>query len=126
MKVGQRVMWVGGVALVGLGGFLTITNPSSQAYEQYATERLTLYLKEEGCTQISQQLGGVVQSFCKSLVDTGRPQIQQLIAQQTKRHNYLLFSIYQTELSLPSPAPSYYFETIGAFENFYTYQVEEL
>ncbi|MBF2021219.1 MAG: DUF4359 domain-containing protein [Hydrococcus sp. C42_A2020_068] len=126
MKIGQRLMWVGRVAIVGMGGLLVVTNPSNQAYEQYATERLTLYLKEEGCTQVSEKLDGIVQSFCKSLVDTARPQIKQLIAQQTKRHNYLLFSIYQTKLSPPAPAPGYYFETIGALENFYTYQVEEL
>jgi hypothetical protein len=126
MKVGQQLMGVGGVVLVGLGGLMVVTNPNYNAYEQYATEELTLYLKDNVCTQVSQKLGGFLQSYCKSLVDAGRPQIQELIAQQTTRQNYFLFSIYQTELSLPSPVSSYQFETIGAFQNFYTYQVEEL
>jgi hypothetical protein len=126
MKVGQQLIVVGGVALIGLGGLMIATNPGSQVYEQYATEQLAQYLKTEGCTQLSDKLGGFVQGYCKTLVDTGRPQLEKLISQQTTRQNYLLFSIYQTNLSLPSPVPSYHFETIGAFQNFYTYKVEQL
>jgi hypothetical protein len=126
MKVGQQFLWVGGVVLMGLGGLMVVSNPGSLAYEQYATERLTFYLKDEGCSQLTENLGGLGQGYCQSLVDTGRPQIQQIVAQQTKRQNYLLFSIYQTELLLPSPAPSYRFETIGIFQSFHVYQAEKL
>lgn len=126
MKFGQQLLWVGGVMLVSCGGLLVFTNPNNHAYEKYATEQLTVYLKENVCTKVSQSLGGFLQSHCKTLVDTGRPQIQELIAQQTTRQNYLLFSIYQTKLSLPSPIPTYHFATIGAFQNFYIYEAEEL
>ena len=105
---------------------MAITNPGQVDYEKYATETLSTYLKEEICPQAQQQLGGLLQSYCKSLVDTGKPQIQKLISQQTTRHNYLIFSIYQTELSLPSPIPSYQFQTVGAFQHFYTYEAQEL
>ena len=126
MKVRQQFMWFGGAVLVGLSGALVITNPDNEAYEEYATERIVLYLKEDGCREISQEAGAIVESLCKTAVDTIRPQIPQLISQQTKRQNYLLFSIYQTELSPPSPAPSYHFETVGILQTFYTYQAEEI
>lgn len=126
MKFGQQLRWVGGAILVAFGGLLVFTNPNNNAYEEYATEKLTVYLKENVCTKVSQPLGDFLQSHCKTLVDTGRPQIQELIAQQTTRQNYFLFSIYQTELSLSSPMPAYHFATLGAFQNFYTYEAEEL
>jgi hypothetical protein len=116
---------VGGVALAGIGAFMTLTNPGQHDYEDYATEALTVYLKQEVCPQAPGELGGFLVSYCKTLVDTGRPHIETLITKTTNRHNYLLFSIYETELTLPSPVPNYEFETIGAFQQFYTYQAEE-
>jgi hypothetical protein len=117
-----------GITLISFGGVMAVTNPGQVAYEEYATGRLTTYLKEDVCMQIGGlgDLQSVVQSQCKNLVDTGRPQLQQVITQTTKRQNFLLFSIYQTELALPSPVPSYQFETIGVFQNFYTYQAMEM
>lgn len=126
MKFEQQLRWFGGAILVTFGGLSVFTNPNNNAYEQYATEQLSVYLKENVCTKVSQPLSGLLQSHCKTLVDTGRPQIQELIAQQTTRQNYLLFSVYKTELSLPSPIPTYQFGTFGAFQNFYTYEAEEL
>ncbi len=122
----KLIIVCGGIILGGLGGFMVITNPGQRDYEQYATETLSSYLKEEVCIQAPRGLGGFLQSYCKTLVDTGQPQIKTLISTTTKRQNYLLFSIYETELSLPSPVPSYQFETIGAFQQFYTYTAEEL
>ncbi len=126
MKALQVLVLIGGVALMGVGSLMTVTNPGQNDYEDYATETLTGYLKKEVCTQAPLDLGGLLQNYCKTLVDTGRPQIQQIIARATRRHNYLLFSIYETQLSFPSPVPSYQFETIGAFAQFYTYEAERL
>lgn len=117
-----------GVTLMSFGGVMAVTNPGQVAYEQYAASELTTYLKEDVCMQI-EGLGdfqGVLRSQCKNLVDTGRPQLRQVIAQTTKRQNFLLFSIYQTELLLPSPVPSYQFETIGVLQNFYIYHAYEI
>lgn len=109
---------------------MAIANPGKEDYEQYATDELAIYAKDNVCPKVSeelgQELGGVLQSYCKSLIDSARPQIRLLISQQTTQHNYLLFSIYETELALPSPIPSYHFETIGILQNFYTYQAEEI
>ena len=117
-----------GLVLISVGGMMVVTNPGQVAYEKYATDQMTTYLKEDVCMQIEGKgdFIGVVRSQCKNLVDTGQPQLQKVITQTTKRQNFLLFSIYQTELSLPSPVPSYQFETIGVLQNFYTYQVMEM
>ncbi len=126
MEALQVVSGMGGFALATIGGLMVITNPGQNDYENYATEALTIYLKQEVCPQAPQELGGFLRSYCKTLVDTGRPQIQRVIANKTIRQNYLLFSVYETELSLPSPVPSYEFGTIGAFQQFYTYEAQEL
>ncbi len=125
MEALQLVSTVGGMALAGIGGLMVITNPGQNDYEHYATDALTEYLKQEVCPQAPEQLGGFLRSYCKTLIDTGRPHIEQVIANKTIRQNYLLFSVYETELSLPSPVPSYEFGTIGAFQQFYTYEAQE-
>lgn len=125
MKPWRITTITGGVILAGLGIAMAITNPGRNAYEAYAVEQLTNYLEREACTQAPQELGGLLQRLCSSLVRTGQPQLQQLVAQNTERQNYFLFSIYRTDLSVASFLPRYHFETVGAFQNFYTYEVEE-
>jgi len=75
--------------LCGLGMVLVLSNPRSQDYERYATETLSHYLKDEVCMQVAQTLGGALSSYCKTMVDSSRPQIQVLIQNSTVRHNYL-------------------------------------
>ncbi len=126
MKALRFVMMLGSLLMMSGGILMVITNPCKQDYEVYATEALSFYLKDRVCPQAPAVLGGVVQSYCKTLVDTGRPQIKKIIANTTTRQNFLIFSIYETELSLPSPVPSYQFQTIGVMQNFYTYEAEKL
>ncbi len=126
MKGSKVTAMVGGLVLGVMGGMLIVTNPGQREYEAYATDALSTYLKQEVCNQVAQELRGALTSYCKTLVDTGRPQIQQIIAQKTIRANYLLFSIYETKLWMPSPVPSYQFTSLGIFEQFYTYEADEL
>ncbi len=104
---------------------MALTNPSQEIYEEYAVERLTQYLKDEGCTQAPKIFGDVLLRQCKSLVDTGRPQIAQIITKTTQRQNFLFFSIYRTTLKIGPFLPVYHFETVGVFQNFYIYQAQE-
>ena len=117
---------VGGTILIGLGGIMFLTNLGQQGYEQYAERALDTHLKEEVCAEASQKLGKWLQNQCYNLVDTARPHLTQIIIQQTTRTNFILFSIYQTDLPLPDPFPNYHLETIGILGNFYTYQADEL
>lgn len=125
MKALHIVTAIGGVALAGLGVFMALTNPGQDAYEEYALEKLTTYLKDDACTQVPKPFGNLLQRQCKTLVDTGRPQIQQIISKTTQRQNFILFSIYRTNLEIGPILPVYHFETVGVFENFYVYQAQE-
>lgn len=105
---------------------MILTNPGQAAYEEYAVERLTVYLKEDICTQAPKELGEFLQRQCSTLVDTGRPQIGQVVSSSTHRQNLFFFSIYRTDFSGVPFAPDYQFETVGAFQNFITYRAEQL
>jgi hypothetical protein len=89
MKPWKLITGVGGIGLLSFSGLMVLTNPGRGDYEAYATEELAFYLKENVCTQVSQELQGLLESYCKSLVDIGQPQLRQLIAQQTTRRNFL-------------------------------------
>ena len=126
MKALQIVATIGGTALVGLGVSMALTNPSQDTYEAYAVEQLTTYLKDQGCKQAPKAFGGdFLQRQCKSLVDTGRPQIEKIISQTTQRQNFVLFSIYRTNLEIGPFLPVYHFETLGVFQKFYIYQADK-
>lgn len=114
------------IALAGVSGLLIFTNPSPKAYEDYATDNLTEYLKKQGCDQVPKELGNFVKSQCKNLLDTAKPQVKDLIAEKTTRTNFILFSIYHTELELNNSLPGYNFETLGLLASFYIYQSEKI
>jgi len=127
MKGLQVLAVLGGLALVGLGAGMAVTNPRQDAYDEYAVEQLSAYLKEEACSQVPKlpQVEEFLQRQCKSLIDTARPQIKQIISEKTERQNLVLFSIYRTDLNIGPSLPAYHFETVGVFQKFYIYQVEE-
>ncbi|MGK7957586.1 MAG: DUF4359 domain-containing protein [Crocosphaera sp.] len=125
MNILYLIKVISAVGLVGLGTGMVLTNPGQTDYETYATDTLTLYLKQEVCSQPSGGFASFLASHCKTLVDTGKPHIKRVIANKTIRQNYLLFSVYETELFLPSPVPNYEFGTIGVFQQFYTYQADK-
>ncbi|NES18304.1 MAG: DUF4359 domain-containing protein [Symploca sp. SIO3E6] len=127
MRVLQVLAVLGGLALVGLGAAMAVTNPRQDGYDEYAVEKLSTYLKEEACSQVPKlpQVEEFLQRQCKSLVDTARPQIKQVLSEKTERQNFLLFSIYRTDLNISPSLPAYHVETVGVFQKFYIYQLEE-
>jgi hypothetical protein len=118
---------IAGVTLACLGSVMAMTNPGQGQYEDYATEELTSYLKRSVCTKTAGSVKEALSSGCKTLVDTGRPHLEYIIAQTTTRQNYVLFSIYETDLAFNSSSvlPSYQFGTVGIFQKFYTYEADE-
>jgi len=125
MKPLQVVGIAGGAALIGLGAAMAVNNPGQTAYEEFATQELSAYLQENVCTQKESSLGDILQAPCKKLVKSLQPQFQTIIAENTERNNWGLFSIYKTELSLADFVPSYEFGTVGVLGNLYIYKAEE-
>ena len=109
----------GGLFLIS-SVILLFTNPSSKKYEEFATEQLVIYAKENVCSSNSGNLEDAIKSqLCNLMIDTGRGQVPRLIQETTQRRNYLFFSIYETDLFL------YQFETIGIFNDFYILDVRK-
>jgi Domain of unknown function (DUF4359) len=122
MKKSTIALSILGIAVVGLGGAMAVTNPKESAYEEYATEQLTQYVDENVCAE-----AGFLKEQCTRLLESGRSKLQQEIAKQTQTQNWFIFTIYQTELSvsfLPF-VPSYHVETLGAFNSFHIYKIQK-
>ena len=115
-----------GAIIIGLGAIAFLTNPGQQKYHQYADTILKTELRDRLCTQVSEDLAQWLENQCYILVSTATPYLVEIVNQQTIRHNFLLFSIYQADLPLPSPLPTYHLKTIGVLGSFYTYQAKKL
>ena len=124
--IGLRNTGIAGILLIGLGAIAFITNPQEPGYKKYASLTLKTQLQEKVCTQIAEDVGSWLEDRCYPLVLTISPYLSEIVAQQTKRHDFLLFSIYAADLPLPSPLPDYRIETLGVLGNFYTYKAKQL
>jgi len=126
MKPLTIIAYTGAAAgLAAWGVTMAKTNPSQVEYEEYAVQRLTKYLKTDVCKKSTNFIENLIHFNCDKLVDSANPQIQEIIARTTERQNYIIFSIYRTDLKINSLIPSYKFETVGALDQFYTYTAEK-
>ena len=125
IKPSMTIICAGIVGLGVLGVFMINTNPSQPQYEQYASLKLTEYLKANICNKYPNLLQSIIKFDCEYLLKKANPYIKDLISTTTQRQNYVLFSMYRTNLKLSSLLPAYAFESVGAFENFYTYKAEK-
>jgi hypothetical protein len=68
---------------------------------------------------------------CHALVQQLQPELVELFLRQTRRQNFILFSLYSTDLSLLNfgplgiSLPTYHFETLAVAGQFYTYEIRE-
>lgn len=125
MKPSTIVAYLGATGLAVLGVIMANTNPTQAEYQDYAVERLTQYLKTDVCHKTQGFIENLIQFNCEKVVDSVNPQMQGLIAGTTERKDFMIFSIYRTDLKVSSLIPSYTFETVGAFNNFYTYSAQQ-
>ncbi|NJN88567.1 MAG: DUF4359 domain-containing protein [Leptolyngbyaceae cyanobacterium SL_7_1] len=118
-------------AIAGVGVAMALTNPKEAAYQDYAAQELDAYLQSNVCTKIPSLPGISVQAECATFVEDNQNEVKEFIASNTDRQNFFLLSIYKSNLSadaflpdiISNLAPSYYTETIGVFDNFFTYKV---
>ncbi|MBW4434523.1 MAG: DUF4359 domain-containing protein [Pelatocladus maniniholoensis HA4357-MV3] len=137
MRFLNIMTYVGVFGLAALGVVMTQTNPNQVEYEDYAAQRLTEYLNTNVCKKTPKFLENVIKFNCRQVVNSAQPQIREIIAESTERQDFIVFSIYRTDLNVNSliPAlrvdsvlpstPGYKFETLGAFDQFYTYKAEQ-
>jgi Domain of unknown function (DUF4359) len=125
MKGWTMIASVGAAGIAVLGVAMANTNPEQAKYEEYAVQRLTAYLKTDVCQKTPNFLQNIIQFNCNKLVDSANPQIRDIIAATTARQNYVIFSVYRTEIKIDNLLPNYKFETVAAFDNFYTYKADK-
>jgi hypothetical protein len=126
MKLFNILAYVGSIGFAAvLGVVMANTNPSQPAYEDYAVQKLTSYLKKDVCNSTTKLIEKLINTNCDKLVSSANPQMRQILSATTERQDLILFSVYRTEFKMNSWIPSYRFETVGAFNNFYTYTAEQ-
>ena len=117
---------IAGIIVGSIGAIACVTNPGVAGYRQYADDKIKTEIKEKICTQVAADVGVWLEGQCHILVSTASPYLAEAISQQTERQNFYLFSIYQADLSLPTPLPKYHVATLGIFGNYYTYRAKKL
>lgn len=115
----QASTLIGICGIFVMGTTLAITNPQRHVYQSYASRQLREYLQENTCPQ---SFGEFLQQECHHFIKTSQPYLQSIVSLSTRRHNYILFSIYETQFSLGSNFPTYNAETVGLLNSFWTYE----
>lgn len=113
----------GAVTFACLGTAMAVTNPTPSAYSRYATHQLTDYAESNICAEAPTAFG--LKEECRSLLKSNQAEIQDLIMSHTDRRNFIFFSVYTTDLAIASFLPSYQFQTIGLFQGFYVFGMEQ-
>ncbi|MGA1284847.1 MAG: DUF4359 domain-containing protein [Prochlorothrix sp.] len=130
----QPLFYGVGGTIVALGVALGLTNPKPEAYLDFAMVEGSNYLKTEACTTKLPLVGDSFKDECIQAVDTEvvQSRIRQALVENTQRQNYVLFSLYSSDLSvgdlLPLPSsvvPTYQVKTVGALTRFRVYEAGE-
>ena len=100
-----------GTAVVA--GVMVFSNPSTERYVNYATEQFSETGKNSFC---SGEMPVAAQQSCKFVLSQGKGVVKSLVENSTKQENFVLFSLYTTDL------PNRKMTTLGAFGNFYMFK----
>ena len=118
LKIGLGVSSISGIATI-----MTLTNPGQAAYERYATQKVIGLLNQNVCAEAPKSFN--LRRDCQDLLKTHRDQIQEFIAKNTERQDFVLFSVYTTDVAIASFLPKYRVETVGAFRQFHIYDTAD-
>lgn len=105
-----QVISIGAVVVAGVMAF---SNPSKERYVEYATEQFSETGKNSFC---SGEMPITAQQSCKFVLSQGKGVVKSLVENSTKQQNFVLFSLYVTDL------PNQKMTTLGAFGNFYMFK----
>ena len=105
-----QAILIGAVVVIGV---MAVSNPSKERYIEYATEQFSETGKTSICTG---DLPIAAQQSCKFLISQGKGVIKTLVENSTKQQNFVVFSLYATEM------PNRKITTIAAFGNFFMFK----
>jgi Domain of unknown function (DUF4359) len=118
---GWQIVLLGIYAVGGIGVVMALTNPDRVTYEDYAVERVGSLARDQ-CDRAPAGFGIVLQGPCRAAIEAFKPQIRPLLAASTTRQNFVLFSLYKSDISIPAVNFNARVESIGIFNNFFTYK----
>jgi hypothetical protein len=104
------------LGLLGMGTGFGVTNPSQAAYSEFAASQATHYLVQELCSQpanLPSALNQALGQGCATLSKAGKSEIRKFVNYNTQHQNFVLFSLYTTDLPLRRLV------TLGILGNFY-------
>lgn len=117
-----QVILVSIVAGCGLGGVMALTNPDRSAYETVAVDRIGEIAKDQ-CDRAPAGLGVFLKEPCQAAIVAYKPQLRLLLTEHTSRQNWVIFSIYRSDISIPAANLNAQVETIGIFDRFFIYKL---
>jgi hypothetical protein len=118
---GWQIGLLGIFAGFSIGGLMALTNPNRAAYEDYAVDRVSSLARDQ-CDRAPAGFGVMLQGPCRAAVEAFKPQIRPLLAATTSRQNWIFFSVYKSDISIPAIDFKARVESIGIFNNFFTYK----
>ncbi len=121
MGTGMKLWQIVSIVLLGVCGLGLLTNPDRDAYEAYAVDRIGDLAKDQ-CDRAPAGLGVLIQEPCRAAIAAYKPQLRPLLAATTSRQNWLILSIYRSDISVPAINFNGRVESIGMFNNFFTYK----
>jgi hypothetical protein len=119
LSAGSLLSGLGVIFATSVGATMVVMNPSQSTYESYATQQVMGLIDQNICGEAPKAFN--LRQDCKSLLTQNRAEVQQFIANNTTRQNFIFFSVYTTDVSVASFLPHYRVETVGALRRFHTY-----
>ncbi|GAB4227638.1 MAG: hypothetical protein Kow0049_07980 [Stanieria sp.] len=119
---------IGAIALVLGIGVMAFTNLNQEQYLQYASEQLIRELPQDFCNNsqlqklfnfTNQNLSQLCQSGLGLGLNLGQESVKQIIDNQTQRQNFILLSLYTTNLG------NRQYQTAGLLGKFITFKKTE-
>lgn len=113
------------MTLAILGGAMAHTNPTREEYINYGADQLSQQLKKQVCSpskmpDFLQGIADTLADACQSTLNSQKENVRKVLNNSTTRNNYLLFSLYTTEIMGRK------YQTVGVFGNFFTFGSERV
>lgn len=117
------------IAIAAIAVVMGFTNPRKERYLDYASAKLATDIQSAICSEslgeaanqpdILRGITNLFTNICKTGIDLQRGTIRKIIDDTTRQQDFLVLSVYKTEV------PRKKYTTIAAFGNFMTFESSE-